>query len=242
MENIFRLMIAISFISFSQIAQSEIRNVDCDVGDSIQQNVDFAKSGDIIVLSGTCYLGDSVYISKSNITLYGGDTTIARLTSFPDFIPIRNGMIQVNNGASGVRIVNLNIDDADSVAVVAKQNANIELRNITIPSSGSGIIIESGSYADLENITVTNSRGIGVEVKLGAILKAENLTATNNIGGGLVVSTGSVSRLTDSTLTGNGNADVNVTFGSVIEFVGDNTIDVAKCDKSSIPTIKRICK
>jgi len=145
-------------------AGGTVRKVDCDKGETIQNKIDEAKAGDVIVVSGTC--NENLVIRKEmhDITLDGqGMATINRPDSTRNTITIRGKGItirgmNITGGRNGISIrqdaeasINGNhINRTGRWAIVVTNNSSARIMNNTIQDNPrGGILIRAHSRAQI---------------------------------------------------------------------------------------------
>ncbi len=183
-------------------AGGTVRKVNCDKGETIQNKIDEAKAGDVIVVSGTC--NENLVIRKEmhDITLDGqGMATINGPDSTRNTIKIRgkgitvrgfivtggrNG-ISINDGSSASIEGNL-IDRTGRRAILVGQNSSARILNNTIKNNPrGGILIHTHSRAQ-----------IGVSGPSGERVFSPN-TIIHNAGGWAIM----VQRTSEALIAGN---------------------------------------
>jgi len=172
-------------------AGGTVRKVDCDKGETIQNKIDEAKAGDVIVVSGTC--NENLVIRKEmhDITLDGqGMATINRPDSTRNTITIRGKGItirgmNITGGRNGISIrqdaeasINGNhINRTGRWAIVVTNNSSARIMNNTIQDNPrGGILIRAHSRAQIgisgppgervfsPNKIIQNGGGAGIQV------------------------------------------------------------------------------
>ena len=148
------------------------KSVDCDGGDTIQEEVDEADGPTIIFVSGTCT--ENVTITKDDITVQGNniidDHVIGGFTI---------------TGAQRVTIRSLTIRDGTTgypVGVFASRGAAVVLDDIFVSGQGgAGIYVSRNAYADIFGSTVQNPAGGDNALLLndGAVVRVSNSTFTS---------------------------------------------------------------
>ncbi len=148
------------------------KSVDCDGGDTIQEEVDEADGPTIIFVSGTC--AENVTITKDDITIQGDniidDHVIGGFTI---------------TGAQRVTIKSLTIRDGTTsypVGVFASRGAAVVLDDIFVSGQGgAGIYVSRNAYADIFGSTAENPAGGDNALLLndGAVVRVEDSTFTS---------------------------------------------------------------
>lgn len=143
--------------------------VDCDGGDSIQEEVDEADGPTIIFVSGTC--NENVTITKDDITIQGNNIVDDHVV----------GGFTIA-GAHRVTIKSLTIRDSAAsypVGVFATRGAAVVLDDIFVSGQGgAGIYVSRNAYADIFGSTVENPLhgDNALLINDGAAVRASNST------------------------------------------------------------------
>jgi hypothetical protein len=145
------------------------KSVDCDGGDTIQEEVDEADGPTIIFVSGTCT--ENVTITKDDITIQGDNI---------DDDHVVGGF--TITGAHRVTIKSLTIRDGTTsypVGVFASRGAAVVLDDIFVSGQGgAGIYVSRNAYADIFGSTVESPDTADNALLLndGAVVRASNST------------------------------------------------------------------
>ncbi len=143
--------------------------VDCDGGDTIQEEVDEADGPTIILVSGTCT--ENVNITKDDITIQGDNIIDDQVV----------GGFTIT-GAQRVTIKSLTIRDGTTgypVGVFASRGASVVLDDIFVSGQGgAGIYVSRNAYADIFGSTALNPAGGDNALLLndGAAVRARDST------------------------------------------------------------------
>ncbi len=158
---------------------SEIHKVDCDDGDSIQSELDDAKAGDTVEVSGTCV--EHVLIATHGVTLRCVDNITDSITA-PDTSASTVGIVaqnvvldgcRVTGGRNGVSVLN-------GASAVVKNNVVTANGSLGAPPGNHGVTITNGAWAEVANNTITFNRRRGVLVFGGAGAEIHGNTIDNN--------------------------------------------------------------
>jgi hypothetical protein len=154
--------------------------VNCSAGESLQDTVDLAPAGALIIVRGNC----SSVTLRRNVTLSGRDR--ATITSHRD---IDDGV----NVVEGVRatLMNFTISGGDTAGLVAA--GNVTLVNVRIEWSESGILLPWSGSVTGDAVEIANNR-VGVDAMSGSVTLRRSVVHSNGA---------SVGRCTD----GNGGID-----------------------------------
>ncbi|MEQ9452894.1 MAG: right-handed parallel beta-helix repeat-containing protein [Pseudomonadales bacterium] len=152
-------------------------HVDCDKQQSLGQALQHARPGTTIFFTGTCH--EQIQIREDYIRLRGMhgaviDGGIGEIL-FPGTITVQ--------GARGVMIKNLTVQNGPDQGIVIEANSSALLENVTTTgNTTTGVTVDS-SYAELKNVNA-NENGSGFDFFTSATVIAQGaLTAENNSGG-----------------------------------------------------------
>ena len=143
------------------------KSVDCDGGDTIQEEVDEADGPTIIFVSGTCT--ENVTITKDDITIQGDNIIDDQVV----------GGFTIT-GAQRVTIKSLTIRDGTTsypVGVFASRGAAVVLDDIFVSGQGgAGIFLSRNAYADIFGSTVESPATADNALLLndGAVVRVED--------------------------------------------------------------------
>jgi hypothetical protein len=144
------------------------KSVDCDGGDTIQEEVDEADGPTIIFVSGTCT--ENVTITKDDITIQGNSILDEVVGGF------------TITGAHRVTIKSLTIRDGTTsypVGVFATRGAAVVLDDIFVSGQGgAGIYVNRNAHADILGSTAENPLhgDNALLINDGAAVRASNST------------------------------------------------------------------
>lgn len=200
--------------------------VDCGSGEKIQQKLDAAKPGDILLVSGTCNEHLVMPEQVQNLTLDGqGKATI----NGPD-----GGRNTVLVGGRAITIKRFTISGGRSgISVLRGGSATID--GNTIQNTGNhGIGLHEHSSARIVNNTIQNNAALGILVeetslaRIGFFVVTDPAPRGNNIqknrGGGIVVRFSSIARMVGNRINNNAGSGIEVTEGSQAT-LDDNAIN-----------------
>lgn len=195
-----------SFIAFSPAEGRSPREVNCDEGETIQEQLDKAQDGDVIEVSGIC--SENILIVKSTITLSGaGGATLDGLDTTTPTIRVRGLNVRIEDFAS--------ISGGSNVVQVHR-GASADIRNNVIENgTRSGVLVNQSGYARVTGNTIRNNGTHGVVVRQSA--SADILS--NTIGGdalsgngfrGIQVSDAAEADIDDNIITNNGSDGIRI--------------------------------
>lgn len=203
--------------------------VDCDKEHpgALQRAIDRARSGQTVVVRGTCHENVSIPVGKDAITLEGvGDATIDGLDAATNTIQVR--------GPRGVTIRGLTITGGRA-GIDISRGASAVIDGNTIENTGrNGITLGSFATANIVNNTIQNNPSQGILVTGNAFgfigfataddtVASPNIIRNNGVHG-ISVTLSSSARIAGNTITDNVRNGVHVERGSHAN-VSDNAID-----------------
>lgn len=210
---IFSVLLGFAFTL--QQAQARTRSVNCDliVPQSIQDQLDRARPGDVIEVQGTC--SENIVIRKSGITLRGilgatldgpdtaTDTILVERDGvvIEDFATISGGrdVIRVHRAASAVIQNNTTISGGDQNCINVVSTANATITGNTIQNCGNrGIIVRRASSGRIFTNTITGNGNHGIQVRSAAFGDISENIVTDNVGDGIVVARNAHIRLSNN--------------------------------------------
>jgi len=133
-----------------------LQKVNCQVGESVQNIIDKAKAGDVIVVSGSC--NENLVIRKElhGITLDGrGTATIKGLDSTRDTIRVRGKGITIRGFTITGGRYGINIDRGGRALIDS---------NIIERTGESAIVVRRNSSANIFGNTIQNNPGNGIQI------------------------------------------------------------------------------
>ena len=219
-------------------SQAVTLKANCDIGQSIQQKLDLASTGDTVEVSGTC--GESVVMRTDRITLDCKSLANASITgtggaSTTVGVVARNAVVKnctIARGDSGISTVSVSRNGSaeitdnllDGVSIVHSSYGRLIGNEITgAPSNG--VVVSSGSYADIfdNNIHDNASSGLFVGNSSGVDLVDNDITGHDGVRRyGVIVSRTSVINFTDSF------------FGSTANVITGNTRGIGCFNNSAL--------
>lgn len=149
-------------------------------GQSIQEAVDRAAPGSTIrVLQGEYF--ESVAIDVDNITLIGGDGTVATR-------PVLDGRGELSDAiivsGHGVTIENVEVRRYVGNGIVAQETTNFTLRDAKLDDTGLyGVYPVRSSFVKVQKVEVIGARDAGIYVGQSKGILVENCVAHGNVTG-----------------------------------------------------------
>jgi len=202
--------------------------IDCDKEDAgaIQRAVDKARTGDTLLVSGTCRENVLVPEGTNRITLNGGgNATVVGTDVTRNTISIRG---------QGITVVGFTVTGGRTgIDVVRGGTATIE--GNTIEGTGQfGINVGSWAAANIVNNTIQNNPGHGIMVIgnsfafIGFRASTDTVASPNTIRNnglhGIFVTLSSSARIAGNTISSNTRNGINIDRASQAT-ISDNTID-----------------
>ena len=227
-------------------AQPVTRSVNCDAGDSMANALVSLRSGDTLVVSGTCNEGVTIPPDMVNVTFEGGGSAQVRAPGVAfqvlgreitikgfDITAARNG-INVLRGATAVIDGNTIHDTGGGtgaagtgLGINVAQNSFAAMVNNTIRNNANtGILVHEASdarigYTDIIQAgrpNVIEGNGYGIRVSRNAIASVVGATITANRMDGILVERGSVAEIANNTINSNQGNGITVVDGSSVVF------------------------
>ena len=131
-------------------ADSAVKKVKCDKGQTLTEALRKAKPGDTLQVTGTCH--ERVTITTDRLTLDGGGSAVldgggGGPTEFEGVVTI--------DGAQGVTLTGFTVQNGPGEGVLGIRGAAFAVHNTTVQgNAGTGIAISGGSTADLADCSV----------------------------------------------------------------------------------------
>ena len=183
-------------------ADSAVKKVKCDKGQTLTEALRKAKPGDTLQVTGTCH--EQVTITTDGLTLDGGGSAVldggggSPTSSFEAVVTI--------DGAQRVTLMGFTIQNSPGQGILGVGGAAFVVKDTTLQNNGAaGLILYNNSSAELTDVEVKGSGSIGLVVQntSTAVLK------------GTIRSTGS-----GASSTGSGANGIAVQSGSTLEIRG----------------------
>ena len=131
-------------------ADSTVKKVNCDNGQTLTEALRKAKPGDTLQVTGTCQ--ERVTITTDQLTLDGGGSAVldgggGGPTEFEGVVTI--------DGAHGVTLMGFTIQNGPGEGILGQRGAAFTVLDTTVQgNAGTGIAIGGGSTADLADCSV----------------------------------------------------------------------------------------
>jgi predicted outer membrane repeat protein len=190
---------------------------------SLQEAIDAAAPGDMLVVKGTCF-GSSIV--DKNLTLKGvsnpafGDATLDGTGSGASSVlavaaPVANLDVAIDN-------LTITHGSGDGICSCGFSFHAIELTRTTVSENdGSGITGFLGSVTLVDSV-VSGNAGFGIAGRISSTLLRSSVE--DNEGVGIAASRAGTSSLTDSTVKGNGEGGIS-SFRTSLSIVGSDVSD-----------------
>ena len=161
-------------------ADSAVKKVKCDKGQTLTDALKKAKPGDTLQVTGTCH--ERVTITTDRLTLDGGGSAVldgggGGPTEFEGVVSI--------DGAHGVTLTGFTIQNGPGEGILGQCGAAFMVLDTTVQdNAGTGIVVGDGSTADLTDTTMRrNLFGLDVFTGANAILRGA-ISINHNLGAG----------------------------------------------------------
>ena len=203
-------------LCFSALADAATLSVDCDAGNTIMAALANVKTGDTILVSGTCKEQVSIASEFVRITLDGQKKTTIQYPGGTAASPHA-----FFNRGKDITIKGFTVTGGqqDGIHLSGPASAVID-GNVVVKNSGRGIHIDKGSVARIVNTTVEQSGGIGIDITgasyayIGVIIPRVPAlgpnTIRNNGGPGINIERNSGAWIVGNTISGNKESGIAV--------------------------------
>jgi nitrous oxidase accessory protein NosD len=141
-------------------ADSAVKKVKCDNGQTLTEALKKAKPGDTLQVSGTCQ--ERVTITTDRLTLDGGGSAVLDGGGGPtEFFEA----VVTIDGAHGVTLIGFTIQSSPGQGILGVGGAAFVVQNTAMQNNGvGGIFLNNNSSAELTDVEVKDSGGIGIAV------------------------------------------------------------------------------
>jgi parallel beta-helix repeat protein len=220
-----KILVTVSLILAFDLAWAANVAVDCDSGQAIQSAVDNAKSGDLILVNGTCRENVSIPSHILQITLDGQGRASIQAPPKGDVMFVRGREITIQ----GFTLSGGGRDGIHISGAAAGASANI-LGNTIRKTGRHGIHLDHGSVGRIGRNIIEDIPGIGIEISESSVARIGWLIFTlepntiRNVGQhGILITRGSTARILGNTITGNKRNGILVDRNSQADIFG-NTV------------------
>jgi Right handed beta helix region len=191
-------------------ADSAVKKVKCDEGQTLTDALKTAKPGDTLKVTGTCQ--ERVTITTDRLTLDGGGSGPTEL--FEAVVTI--------DGVQGVTLMGFTIQNSPSLGILGVGGAAFVVQDTTMQNNGrAGIFLNNNSSAELIDVEVKDSGGIGIPVQNNstAVLKG-NVSSTGSGSNGIAVQSGSTLEIRGASVqaSNNGGGGIDIVDSQAIIF------------------------
>jgi Right handed beta helix region len=169
-------------------ADSSVKKLKCDKGQTLTEALRKAKPGDTLQVTGTCH--ERVTITTDRLTLDGGgsavlDGGVGGPTEFFE------GVVTID-GVQGVTLTGFTIQNGPSQGILGVGGAAFVVKDTTIQNNGVGIFLNNNASAEVTDVEVKDSGVIGIAVQNNstAVFKG-NISSTGSGSNGVAVQSGS---------------------------------------------------
>lgn len=190
-------------------ADSAVKKVECDKGQTLTDALQKAKPGDTLQVIGTCH--ERVTITTDRLTLDGGGSAV--LDGGEDGPTEFEGVVTID-GAHGVTLTGFTIQNGPGEGILGQRGAAFTVLDTTVQgNTGTGIAIGGGSTGDLTHCTVQGNT-LGLDVYTGAtVILRSSIVITQNSGSGVNVFGGSMIELRGASVQLTDNGAVGLVIG-----------------------------
>jgi hypothetical protein len=182
-------------------ADSAVKKVKCDKGQTLTDALKKAKPGDTLQVTGTCH--ERVTITTDRLTLDGDGSAVldgggGSPTEFEGVVTI--------DGAHGVTLTGFTIQNGPGEGILGRHEAAFTVQHTTVQDNAhTGIVVSDGSTADLTYTTVRrNAIGLDVFTGANAILRGA-ISITHNLGPGTLANGASILEIRGADVQVNNN-------------------------------------
>jgi hypothetical protein len=141
-------------------ADSTVKKVECDKGQTLTDALKTAKPGDTLQVTGTCH--ERVTITTDRLTLNGGGSAVldgggGGPTEFEGAVTI--------DGVQGVSLMGFTIQNSPGQGILGVGGAAFVVKDTTMQNNGlEGIFLNNNASAELTDVEVKNSGRLGIAV------------------------------------------------------------------------------
>ena len=134
-------------------ADSAVKKVECDKGQTLTEALQKAKPGDTLQVTGTCH--ERVTITTDRLTLDGGGSAVLDGGGRPD--RVFEGVVTMD-GVQGVTLTGFTIQNGPSLGILGVGGAAFVVQDTTMQNNGrAGIFLNNNSSAELIDVEVNDS-------------------------------------------------------------------------------------
>jgi hypothetical protein len=199
-------------------ADSAVKKVKCDKGQTLTEALKKAKPGDTLQVTGTCQ--ERVTITTDRLTLDGGGSAVldggggGPTGLFVAVVTI--------DGVQGVTLIGFTIQNGPSLGILGVGGAAFVVKGTTTRNHGAaGIFLNNNTSAELIDVEVKDSGGIGIPVQNNstAVLKG-HISSTGSGSNGIAVQSGSTLEIRGASVqaSDNGGNGVDIVDSQAIVF------------------------
>jgi Right handed beta helix region len=198
-------------------ADSAVKKVKCDTGQTLTEALQKAKPGDTLQVTGTCH--ERVTITTDRLTLDGGGSAVLDGGDGPtEFFEA----VVTIDGVQGVTLMGFTIQNSPSLGILGVGGAAFVVQDTTMQHNGAaGIFLNNNSSAELIDVEVKDSGGIGIPVQNNstAVFKG-HISCTGSGDNGIAVQSGSTLEIRGASVqaSNNGGNGVDIVDSQAIIF------------------------
>ncbi|HEX9871261.1 MAG TPA: right-handed parallel beta-helix repeat-containing protein [Candidatus Tectomicrobia bacterium] len=191
-------------------ADSTVKKVKCDEGQTLTDALKTAKPGDTLQVTGTCH--ERVTITIDRLTLDGGGSAVL---DGGGGSPMEFEGVVTIDGAHGVTLTGFTVQNGPGEGILGLHGAAFAVQQAAVKNNAtSGIAVADGSTADLTDCTMQgNGFGMDVFTSSSAILRGA-ITSSHNTGNGAEVNGQSILEIRGAQVQMNDNGGIGLVAGS----------------------------
>jgi Right handed beta helix region len=191
-------------------ADSAVKKVECDKGQTLTDALKKAKPGDTLQVTGTCH--ERVTITTDRLTLDGGGSAV--LDGDGGSPTELFEAVLIIDGVQGVTLMGFTIQNGPSLGILGVGGAAFVVKDTTLQNNGAaGIFLNNNSSAELIDVEVKDTGGIGIPVQNNstAVFKG-HVSVTGSGSNGIAIQSGSTLEIrgasVDASHNGGGGVDI----------------------------------
>jgi len=198
-------------------ADSSVKKVKCNEGQTLKAELQKAKPGDTLQVTGTCH--ERVTITTDRLTLDGGGSAVldGGAGGSTEFF---EGVVTID-GVQGVSLTGFTIQNGPNQGILGVGGAAFVVKDTTMQNNGVGTLLNNNSSAELTDVEVKDSGGIGIVVQNNstAVFKG-SISSTGSGSNGIAVQSGSTLEIRGASVqaSNNGGGGVDIVDSQAIIF------------------------
>ncbi len=162
----------------SNLQSGRTIRVRCDNGDSLARKIRQAPADATIAVWGTCF--ETATVEADGLTIVGVDGAAV------DGAGLDAEAVLIIDAARRTTIENLSVRNGTDQGILARRQAQLELRDVSMTGNGTVGLSVDRSYVDIEDVSMNDNGTGGMDAYSGSIVVAwGDIAAMNNGGDGL---------------------------------------------------------